>query len=436
MSKQTEWKSMKNVWIAPEPVFPGVWQRKEGGHVVRARAKDCATGKLKEVFKVLSTATAAEALAWLEKEQERLRAGVVSPENPKTRFSEFADALLEHKVKVGEIKSAAGRAKWDYTLLHLIGGTDGEKSKKHVDGFGDFFVDRIRVDHVEAWKAGVAELIASGDYAPTTANGWLAVLVVIMKAAKRKFRLRFLATEDVTAFDTSEHATYTEEEPNSLLGKEVPEFLAAMRAHYPQHYAMTFIGLITGLRPSTLRPLRRRGPESDVQWDKARLLVRRSQTLGDEVMATTKTKKRYAIDLPEEAMQVLRWHVDTQLDTPEMQESDLLFPSVTGKYRAASVLNKPFADVAEMIGLGKKFTQRGLRRTFQDLARAAQVEGIVTRSISGHSTVQMQEHYSTVDGAEKRTALAKVIHLATHRAPGGEHGGEQTAGGGEQSKTG
>lgn len=438
MSKKTEWKLMKNVWIAPKPVLPGVWQRKEGGHVVRARAKDCATGKMKEVFKVLSKATAAEALAWLEKEQERLRVGVVSPESPKTRFSEFADALLEHKVKVGEIKSAAGRAKWDYTLLHLIGGTDGEKAKKHVDGFGDFFIDRIRVDHVEAWKAGVAELIAAGDYAPTTANGWLSILCVIMKAAKRQFRLPYLATEDVVAFDTSEHATYTEEEPNALLVEEVPPFLDAMHEHYPQHYAMAYLGLITGLRPSTLRPLRRRGPESDVQWDKARLLVRRSQTLGDEVMATTKTKKRYAIDLPEEAMNVLRWHVETQLDTPEMQESDLLFPGVTGKFRAATVLNKPFADVAEMIGLGKRFTQRGLRRTFQDLARAAQVEGIVTRSISGHATERMQDHYSTVDGAEKRTALAKVIHLATHRdgARGGEHGGEHTPGGGEQSKTG
>mgnify|MGYP005859377719 CR=1 FL=1 len=160
-----------------------------------------------------------------------------------------------------------------------------------------------------------------------------------------------------------------------------------------------------------------------------------TRTLGDEVMATTKTKRRYAIDLPEEAMQVLRWHVETQLDTPEMQESDLLFPSVTGKFRAATVLNKPFADVAEMIGLGKRFTQRGLRRTFQDLARAAQVEGIVTRSISGHATERMQKHYSTVDGAEKRTALAKVIHLATHRdGRSGEHGGEHAPGGGEQKE--
>jgi hypothetical protein len=102
--------------------------------------------------------------------------------------------------------------------------------------------------------------------------------------------------------------------------------------------------------------------------------------------------------------------------------------------RAATVLNKPFADIAELIGLGKRFTQRGLRRTFQDLARAAQVEGIVTRSISGHATERMQDHYSTVDGAEKRTALAKVIHLATHRD--GARSGEHTPGGGEQSKTG
>ena len=184
-----------------------------------------------------------------------------------------------------------------------------------------------------------------------------------------------------------------------------------VRQLYPQHYAMTYLGFITGLRPSMLRPLRRTGNEPDVQWDKARLLVRQSQTRGDEVMQTTKTKRRYVIDLPEEALAVLRWHVDTQLVMPEMQESDLLFPSVTGRFRSPSVLNGPFADVAETIGLGKHFTQRGLRRTSNDLARAANVEAIVTRSISGRATERMQEHYSTVHGVEQQAALAKVIRL-------------------------
>lgn len=154
---------------------------------------------------------------------------------------------------------------------------------------GDFFVDRIRADHIEGWKTRIADLIAAGDYSPTTVNGWMSILRVIMKGAKRRFRLPYLATEDVKDFDTSEHATYTEEEPNALTPEEVPKFLETMREVYPQHYAMTFLGLVTGLRPSTLRPFRRRGPEPDVLWDKARL--RRSQIIGDEVMRTTKTKE-------------------------------------------------------------------------------------------------------------------------------------------------
>src|SRR5690606_138442 len=76
---------------------------------------------------------------------------------------------------------------------------------------------------------------------------------------------------------------------------------------------------------------------------------------------------------------------------------------------------KPFAVVSEEIGLGYTFTQRGMRRPFNDLCRAARVEDIVTRSISGHLTERMQHHYSTVRGEEQRTSLAKVIDLMTAR---------------------
>ncbi len=125
-------------------------------------------------------------------------------------------------------------------------------------------------------------------------------------------------------------------------------------------------------------------------------------------MNTTKQKRRYAIDLPPEAVDALRWHVATQLRTGEQQDSDLLFPAITGGYRSGAVLNKPLAEVAEEIKLGKQFTARGLRRTFNDLARAASVSDLVTRSISGHLTETMQHHYSTVNGAEQRAGLAKV----------------------------
>jgi hypothetical protein len=63
--------------------------------------------------------------------------------------------------------------------------------------------------------------------------------------------------------------------------------------------------------------------------------------------------------------------------------------------------------------LGFTFTPRGMRRTFNDLARAASMEAIVTRSISGHLTEQMQNHYSTVRGPEQRAGIARVVDLMT-----------------------
>ena len=57
-----------------------------------------------------------------------------------------------------------------------------------------------------------------------------------------------------------------------------------------------------------------------------------------------------------------------------------------------------------------------MRRTFNDLARAAEVEALVTRSISGHLRPEMQDHYSTVQPQEQRAAIGKVIDLAGVRA--------------------
>jgi integrase len=453
MTNRTEWIQMKNVWVSKEPVLPGVWQRKEGGHVVRGRATDSKTGKQKDIFRVLPDANAQTALKWLRDEQERLRAGANdSPEKPKQRFAEFAASLFEQKVKVRDIKSAAGRAKWSFTLEHLIAGTAGPISGKYVPGFGDHFVDKIETRDVEHWKEQLAELVAAGDYAPTTINTWIGVLRVIMKAAKRAFDLPTVVTDGVRYLDTSEHDIYTDEEPNALLPAEVPAFMATLRELFPQHFAMAYLGLITGLRPSTLRPLRRSGPECDVDWKENRLRVRRSHTVGEEVMRTTKQRHRYTIGLPAEAMQVLEWHVQTQLRTPEQQASELLFPAVDGRFRSPSVLKKPFAEATEELGLTKHVTPRALRRTFNDLARAAQVQDVVTRSISGHLTEGMQRHYSTVSGDEQRQALAKVIDLTRlqagrglrpaggehprgggeHPREGGEQGGEHPEGGGEQ----
>ena len=394
---------------------------------MRARAVDPSTGRTKEIRKVLPLADEATAYQWLEEQRALLKSGQVAAPPHRLHFGEFAALLMERKIAAGSIRGKQGRNRWKSTLVHLVDGIRDSDGKVAVRGFGELYLDRIRVGHVEEWKADVGMLIQAGRFAPTTTNSWFTILRTIMRAAKREFELPRLVTEGIADFDMSTHVVYTEESPNALSPEQVPEFLNRMREMFPQHYAMTFLGFATGLRPSSLRPLRRSGPSADVQWDKHRILVRRSQTGPDEVKETTKQKVRYRIEVPPEVMKVLRWHVQTQLDTPEKQESELLFPSVKGSFRAVTSLCKQFAAVAKDIKLPFPFSPRGMRRTFNDLARASNVEAIVTRSISGHLTEEMQNHYSTVRGPEQREGISRVVDLMTapSEAPSGTQSGTQ-----------
>jgi hypothetical protein len=79
------------------------------------------------------------------------------------------------------------------------------------------------------------------------------------------------------------------------------------------------------------------------------------------------------------------------------------------------VLDKPFKDVCKRLSLGKKVTPKAMRRTFQDLARRAAVDGLVQRSICGHLTDEMTERDSSVAQAEVEAALGKVVSLAGYR---------------------
>ncbi len=120
--------------------------------------------------------------------------------------------------------------------------------------------------------------------------------------------------------------------------------------------------------------------------------------------------------MPALLLEVLKWHVDTQLLTDEQKASDLLFPREDGWVRDPKVLRKPFDHVTTLLSLKKRVTPRAMRRSFQDLARTAQVNDVVTRSISGHATEQMQRHYSTVSESEQAEGLAKVLSMMDFRS--------------------
>lgn len=437
---EPKWVNRWNCWIAPKPTMHGVWRRKEGGYLVRARVVDPRTKKLREVKMTLPEADARTAYLTLRNELERIRKGEAPP-SPQTTaplppvpattmstlpsWGDYAVSLLERKVTDGTIRSAKTREVWASVL-----------KTKLLPAFGKLRVDELNRRTYLAWRDGVAKQIRDGAVSPHYANGWLSILRVVTNAAFDEFEIdRASPTRVVDKFDTREHATYTEEEPNALAPDEVGPFLAAMRRLFPQHFAMTALGFATGLRPSSLRPLRRDGPTPDLNLATGVLLVRRSQTRGDEVMETTKTARHQRVSLPEDLVAILRWHIDTLPEGP-MADSELLFPSETGGFRAPSVLDKPFRAVAKELGLRKHLTAKAMRRTFQDLARAAEVRDIVTRAVSGHATEEMQRHYSTVHQNEIREGIARIVDLGEFRramasdadpreegGSGGAHGG-------------
>ena len=102
------------------------------------------------------------------------------------------------------------------------------------------------------------------------------------------------------------------------------------------------------------------------------------------------------------------------------RDSELLFPSETGGFRSHTVLDKPFKDICKHLKLGKKVTPKAMRRTFQDLARRAEVNSLVQRSICGYLTEEMTERYSSVAQVEVQAALGKVVSLAGYRELLGE----------------
>lgn len=431
---EPKWVNRWNCWIAPKPTKPGVWRRKEGGFLVRARVTDPLTKKLREVKITLPEADAHSAYQTLQDELNRIRKGEGRPTNnapasapPATdtttastlpSWGDYAVSLLERKVTDGTIRSRKTREVWASVL-----------KTKLIPAFGHLRIDEMNRRTYLAWRDDVAKRIKDNDVSPHYANGWLSILRVVTNAAFDEYEIdRQSPTHKVEKFDTREHATYTEEEPNALAPNEVGPFLAAMRRLFPQHFAMTALGFATGLRPSSLRPLRRSGLTPDVHIETGVLLVRRSQTRGDEVMETTKTARHQRVSLPEDLVAILRWHIDTLPEGP-MADSELLFPSETGGYRAPSVLDKPFAAVAKELGLRKHLTAKAMRRTFQDLARAAEVRDIVTRAVSGHATEEMQRHYSTVHQNEIRDGIARIVNLGEFRKAMASDAGPREEGG-------
>lgn len=382
----------------------GVSRLATGELLVRVRVPNPATGKYRDVARKMPADTGEIAL--LEMRRSLLEASDPTALGARKRFGDYAEEAIAQKIKMGIIGSPATKEKYRYLMSGPL-----------KDAWGDVYLDAITRPMVKKWLASLGALCDAKKYKPNTVNDWWHLFKAIMVEACADFDLSD-PTAALHAVSTSKYRTYTKREPNTLFPEELPAFFRAARDVAIDHYAMLALGMLTGRRTCELLPLRHVGEDSDLNWKTGELDIRRSYTVGEAAMEVTKTKKDLVAYLPASNLDILREHVGRL--GGERKNSELLFPPKWLRSRPTEAgfqsrwgLRKPLMAICARAGITRKLTPKGaMRRTFQNLCRAADVRELVQMSMSGHATKEMMELYSTVAETEGRAALTKMSAIA------------------------
>ncbi len=384
--------------------YPGVLWVGERSYRIRAKVLNPRTGRFREIDRVLHDVTAPEAA--------RVRAGMIAEfkkgelrrGGPRLRVEDYARTWLDSK-KATTDKSTAARYK--------------EAIESHVlPVLGDYYCDTLMASDVQAW---VNESLKRKNprtkklYRPETVLSWYRILRTMIRDAMAQLDLARDPTLRISLPEPGER-----EDDNALSPEELNAFLEVMRQHHPQHYALTATLAFTGLRFCHASALQ----WDDVDEEAAVIRVRRKQVRRHVAPVSRHKRAPREIPLAPELAVILREHRQRLLGKQAKGiETGWVFPSRAGTLRTPSGVMKAWQACLDAIGLGRRFTPHGLRRTFNDLARRAGVDAVVTRALTGHVTERMRERYSTVALEEKRAAVAGVLRLI-HPPRGGDPGGD------------
>lgn len=359
---------------------------KPGQFWVRGKIFDPRSGETKEVRKVVAAGSANEAAA--------IRAELLN---------EASSATQTERMKVGDfarswIKSKSGVVD-EYTL-----GSYADALERHVlPIIGRFYYDAV--GHLEAQEMVNSLLMKrkpNGQrYSRRSVKDFFDVFRNMTKDAivhlklERDPTLRISFGEAVGAGEASG--------PEKLTIAESDVLLEGMRESRPASHALLQTKRLTGQRFCHVSALK----WSDVAWAELVVRFRRKQVRG--VVGPISRRKPVPKEIPmlPELAQVLVAHGrrNGKLGYP-VGIDDWIFPSRRGTLKQPSSLRNAIVRTAKEVGLEKRITPHMMRYLFNDLLRQAGVDQVTRKSLTGHVTDEMTEHYSTVRLDEKRAAMA------------------------------
>jgi integrase len=136
----------------------------------------------------------------------------------------------------------------------------------------------------------------------------------------------------------------------------------------------------------------------DLDFSRNVLTIRRSNSRG--LNETTKTKQIRQVPMVPKVVELLQ--------AMEVKPEGLIFTNRDGGLVHRSLVRVRVKRAATWAGITKAITTHGLRRALNDLVRQS-AGMVVAKSMLGHATTAMHEHYSSVGMGEKVAALAPLM---------------------------
>jgi integrase len=367
----------------------GISELTQGMYLIRVQEVHPRTGKMIDVRKRIPCDTIEDAV----QSQAKLRAEYLGDRDlarpRRVRLGDYARSWLTGRLPTLKPSTAARYAD---TLERII-----------LPRLGDFYLDAITAEDVFGWFQEVA-----AGKAASTVNGYMRVIRLLLADATAQYRLDVSPAARLRAVpERGEEELESDDPVNLLTAEEMARFMAALRVRWPEWYAMVFTQFATATRFSEVSALR----WEDVDEERGFIRIRRGNWR--TIVSTAKVdRRRRTPALTDELRAVLtEWREMLLASKPRQASSGWVFPSRAGKpHHNSSCMRKAFIDCLETIGVDRRFSSHGLRRTANDLIRRV-ASGEVARAITGHVTVAMTDHYAHVDTGEKKAAVEGMLRL-------------------------
>lgn len=259
-----------------------------------------------------------------------------------------------------------------------------------LPSLGAFRLDALRPSNVQA-------MLAADPGAPNSKRNRL---MLLRKMAKDAMRDELIDRDFCFGLSVRVPRVYSEVEPNCLTGAELDKVLRIIPQSW-QDVAMTLA--LTGLRWGEVSALH----WADIDLTRKLVVVRWSNWKGRlKVPKTARANRVIPLAGPLPAMLARREH-EMAAQQGQARACGLVYPTQAGGLHKGTPLNGILRKACDKVGVTIRFTQHGLRRTWNDLGRRL-AGGTVIRALVGHASDAMTDHYSNVALAEKRAAAEAI----------------------------